>query len=105
MNDDPNSEKPFKEFALKTSGTNESVLFMTTLYDYQQNTDDSSVITELGRMASDQLFNGIDDIIEYKLDKFNMFPTKITMLSIVIIFGYSGAMILSLIKEYLLGIA
>ncbi|MGL4730916.1 MAG: hypothetical protein ACRCW0_04955 [Clostridium sp.] len=104
MNDEPNSEKPFKEFALKSSGTNESVLFMTTLYDYQQNTDDSSVITELGRMASEQLFNGIDNIIEYKLNKFNMFPTKITMLSIVIIFGYTGAMIVSLIKEHLLGI-
>ncbi len=37
MNDNPNSEEPFKKFALMASGTDQAVLFMTTLYDYQQN--------------------------------------------------------------------
>ena len=44
MNDNPNSEEPFKKFALTASGTDQAVLFMTTLYDYQQNTFYSSII-------------------------------------------------------------
>ncbi|MEG0857391.1 MAG: hypothetical protein RSG52_13030 [Terrisporobacter sp.] len=105
MNDNPNSEQPFKEFALTASGTDQAVLFMTTLYDYQQNTFDGSVITELGRMASEQLFNGVDEIIDFKLRKFNMFPTKITMLSIIIIFGYMISTFIHLFKDFLLGSA
>nr|WP_195366196.1 hypothetical protein [[Eubacterium] tenue] len=103
MNNNPNSEEPFKEFALKASGTDQAVLFMTTLYDYQQNTFDSSVISELGKMASEQLFNGVDEIIDFKLRKFNMFPTKVTMISIIIVFGYMISTFIYLFKEFLLG--
>lgn len=103
MNDNPNSEEPFKKFALMASGTDQAVLFMTTLYDYQQNTFDSSVIEELGKMASEQLFNGVDEIIDFKLRKFNMFPTKITMLSLIIVFGYMISTFIHLFKDFLLG--
>lgn len=103
MNDNPNSEEPFKKFALNASGTDQAVLFMTTLYDYQQNTFDSSVIEELGKMASEQLFNGVDEIIDFKLRRFNMFPTKITMLSIIIVFGYMISTFVHLFKDFLLG--
>ena len=78
-------------------------LFMTTLYDYQQNTFDSSIIEELGKMASEQLFNGVDEIIEFKLRKFNMFPTKITMLSLIIVFGYMISTFINLFKDFLIG--
>jgi hypothetical protein len=105
MNDNPNSEEPFKQFALNASGTDQAVLFMTTLYDYQQNTFDSSIITELGKMASEQLFNGVDEIIDFKLRKFNMFPTKITMLSIIITFGYMISTFIHLFKDFLMGTA
>ena len=103
MNDNPNSEEPFKKFALTASGTDQAVLFMTTLYDYQQNTFDSSIIEELGKMASEQLFNGVDEIIEFKLRKFNMFPTRITMLSLIIVFGYMISTFVHLFMEFLLG--
>ncbi|EQK40018.1 hypothetical protein C672_3544 [[Clostridium] bifermentans ATCC 638] len=101
MNDNPNSEEPFKEFALSASGTDQAVLFMTTLYDYQQNTFDSSVVTELGKMASEQLFNGVDEIISFKLRKFDMFPTKITMLCLLITMGYLLAILVYLAKANL----
>lgn len=91
MNDNPNSEEPFKEFALNASGTDQAVLFMTTLYDYQQTTFDSSVISELGQMASEALFNGVDEIINFKLKKFDMFPTKITMPIGIITIGYMAS--------------
>lgn len=103
MNDNPNSEEPFKKFALTASGTDQAVLFMTTLYDYQQNTFDSSIIEELGKMASEQLFNGVDEIIDFKLRKFNMFPTKITMLSLIIVFGYMISTFINLFKDFLIG--
>ena len=88
MNDNPNSSEPFKNFALNASGEDEAVLFMHTLYDYQQHSYDKSIIQELGRMASDDLFKGVDEIIEFKLRKFNMFPTKLTMINLLIVLGY-----------------
>lgn len=91
MNDNPNSSKPFENFALNASGEDEAVLFMHTLYDYQQHSYDKSIIQELGRMASDDLFKGVDEIIEFKIRKFNMFPTKLTMINILIVLGYLGA--------------
>lgn len=93
MNEYPNSEEPFVRFAKDASGTDGSILFMTTLYDFHQNTFDHSIIMELGKLSSEQLFEGVDEIIAYKLRKFSMFPTKLTMASFVITLGYAVCMI------------
>lgn len=93
MNEYPNSEVPFLRFAKDASGTDSSILFMTTLYDFQQNTFDHSIIMELGQLSSEQLFEGVDEIITYKLRKFSMYPTKLTMASFVITLGYAICMI------------
>lgn len=93
MNEYPNSEVPFVRFAKDASGTDSSILFMTTLYDFQQNTYDTSIIMELGQLSSVQLFEGVDEIITYKLRKFSMYPTKLTMASFVITLGYAICMI------------
>lgn len=93
MNEYPNSEAPFVRFAKDASGTDSSILFMTTLYDYHQNTFDHSIIMELGQLSSEQLFEGVDEIITYKLRKFSMYPTKLTMASFVITLGYAICMI------------
>lgn len=93
MNEYPNSEVPFVRFAKDASGTDSSILFMTTLYDFQQNTFDHSIIMELGQLSSEQLFEGVDEIITYKLRKFSMYPTKLTMASFVITLGYAICMI------------
>jgi hypothetical protein len=99
MNEQPNSEEPFKKFAIDASGTDSAVLFMTTLYDFQQNTFDHSIITELGQMASEELFEGVDDIIAYKLRKFVMYPTKLTMASFLITAGYAVAMLTDVVTS------
>lgn len=99
MNEQPNSEEPFKKFALDASGTDSAVLFMTTLYDFQQNTFDHSIITELGQMASEELFEGVDDIIAFKLRKFVMYPTKLTMASFLITVGYAAAMLTDIVSS------
>ena len=93
MNEYPNSDMPFVRFAKDASGTDSSILFMTTLYDFQQNTYDHSIIMELGQLSSVQLFEGVDEIITYKLRKFSMYPTKLTMASFVITLGYAICMI------------
>lgn len=100
MNNNPNSVEPFKKFALDASGTDNSILFMNTLYDYQQHSFDQSIISELGKMASEDLFNGVDEIINYKLKKFDMYPTKLTMINLIIVFGYMIAMFTARIKEF-----
>lgn len=99
MNEQPNSEEPFVRFALDASSSDSAVLFMTTLYDYQQHTFDHSILTELGKLASEELFYGVDEIIDFKLRKFNMFPTKMTMLNLIIVAGYMIAMFTNLAKE------
>lgn len=85
---DSSDIKPFTDYAEKASGTDESVLFMTTLYDISQGAVDMSVIDELGVQATRSLMEGIDTIIKYKSKKFTMFPTKLTLLNLIIIFSF-----------------
>lgn len=99
MNQNPNSDKPFRNFALDASGTDQAILFLTTLYDYQQSSADTSVIFELGQMANEQLFAGIKEIVAYKVRKFVMFPTKLVMVSFLIVLGYATAVITDVVTS------
>ncbi|SEO94485.1 hypothetical protein SAMN04488134_1206 [Amphibacillus marinus] len=103
MNDNPNSAVPFEHFAASASGTDEATLFMHTLYDYQQNSFDRSIIQELGRMASEELFKGVDEIIAFKLGRFNLFPTKLTMINLIIVMGYMIAVFVEMLKQLITG--
>lgn len=87
MGDNPESLDPFTDFAERSSGTDMSHLFMSTIYDFQQSTFDVSVIDELGRMASEDMMSAIDEIIEMKLRRFVMFPTKVVMSSFILVAG------------------
>lgn len=86
--DKPNDINPFMEYAEKASGTDEATLFMSTLFDISQGAVDMTVIDELGKQATKSLMEGIDTIIAFKSKKFTMFPTKITLLNLIIIFSY-----------------
>ncbi|WP_176471681.1 hypothetical protein [Shouchella clausii] len=87
MGDNPESLKPFTDFAERSSGTDMSNLFMSTIFDYQQSTFDVSVIDELGRNASEDMMSAIDEIVEMKLRRFSMFPAKIVLSSFIIVAG------------------
>lgn len=89
MTDRPNDIEPFVDFANRSSGTDMSVLFMSTVYDYQQSSHNTTVIDELGKISSDELMKGVDEIIEYKLRRFVFFPTKIVMTSFVLTLGFA----------------
>ncbi|MGG0888912.1 hypothetical protein [Cytobacillus horneckiae] len=89
MNEYPSSDVPFVKFAKNASGTDDSILFMTTLFDFQQNSSDKTIIMELVKLSSEQLFEGVDEIITFKIRKLTMFPTKLTMASFIVVLGYA----------------
>lgn len=95
MSSKPNDIQPFIDFANRSSGTDMSVLFMSTIFDFQQSTFDTTVIDELGRISSEELINGIDEIITFKLKRFIFFPTKIVMSSFVIVLGFAIAVLIA----------
>lgn len=102
MNDQPHAEEPFVSFAKDAGGTDGAQLFMTTLYDYQQNSDDTSVINELGKMASEELFEGVDQIVAFKLGRFRMFSFRLLINVFFVIFGYMAAMYLYYFQQIFL---
>lgn len=94
MGDNPTDIQPFLDYAERSSGTDMSYLFMSTIFDFQQSTFDTQVIDELGQMASEDMMNAIDEIIEFKLRRFIMFPTKVTMSSFILVAGLGVGMML-----------
>ena len=92
MGDNPTSIQPFLDFANRSSGTDMSHLFMSTIFDFQQSTFDTQVIDELGEMAAVEMMNSIDEIIELKIKRFVMFPTKVVMSSFILVAGLGVGM-------------
>lgn len=99
MGDNPESLDPFTDFAERSSGTDMSHLFMSTIYDFQQSTFDVTVIDELGRMASEDMMSAIDEIIEMKLRRFVMFPTKVVMSSFILVAGLGVGLMIENFKD------
>lgn len=95
MSNKPSDIQPFIDYAERSSGTDMSVLFMSTIFDFQQTTFDTKVIDELGRIASEELMTSIDEIIAFKLRRFAFFPTKIVMSSFVLVAGFAIGVLIS----------
>lgn len=96
MTDQPNDINPFIQYAEQTSGTDMSILFMSTLFDIRQGSADLNVIAELDKLASQELMTGIDSIISFKVRRFTNFPTTVTMTTFLLVVGFAlGAGILS----------
>lgn len=103
LNDDSKSDKPYVQFAQEASGTDRAMLFMTTLYDYVQSSNDLRILQSLGRMNSEEVNSGMDDIVEYKLRRFFEFPTKVAMSSLILVFGYAIAVIVNEVSKFHIG--
>ncbi|AWC30987.1 hypothetical protein R6231_14620 [Bacillus cytotoxicus] len=103
LTDKPNDIQPFTDFAIRSSGTDMSVLFMQTIYDFQQNSYDTNVIDELGKIASAELQRAIDEIVTFKLKRFAFFPTKIVMSSFLMVVGYAAAILVYNLSTVSLG--
>jgi len=94
MSNRPSDVQPFIDFARRSSGTDMSIIFMSAIYDFQQTSFDTSVVDDLGKIASEELIEGIDEIIEFKLRRFVFFPTKIVMASFLIVLGFVIAILI-----------
>lgn len=88
MSDNPGEVAPFIKYAEQASGTDTSVLFMSTLFDIRQGAVDMSIIDELGQMATAQLMDGINQIIAFKTKKFTFFSTILTFMNLIIVIGF-----------------
>ncbi|MGL9969210.1 hypothetical protein [Enterococcus sp. DIV1420a] len=102
MNDYPNEIEPFIHFAENCSGTDEAINFMTTLFYFQQSSDDPTIIQELGRLANDELFAGVKEIVDMKVRRFGKYPMFVVFSLGVPMFGMMGAFVWEIIKGNLL---
>ncbi|MDF2854314.1 MAG: conserved hypothetical rane protein [Neobacillus sp.] len=94
----PFSIKPFEEFAERASGTDSASNLLHTLYDFQQNANDTDVIYELGHENRVTVFNVIDDVIQLKLDKFIGIITSSGALVMIPLMTYLVLMMLDMWK-------
>ncbi len=98
MGDRPGDIQPFYDFAERSSGSDMAYLIMSTIYDFQESTTDTSVIDELGQMASEQMMKSIDEIIAFKINRFGMFPTKVVMSSFILVVGLAIGIIIDAVS-------
>lgn len=85
----PNEVKPFIQFAEEAAGgTDESLTFMTALFNFKNHSYDSTVIDGLSERARNEMRRGIRDIRKMKEKSFYLFPTKLTMLNVIPMFGF-----------------
>lgn len=99
MTNNPNSPAPFSKFAYDFSGTDRAELFMLSVYDMKQGSFDPSVVTDLGRQASDDLMKQIDKVIKMKTKRFNNLSTWLTMCSAIVMIGYLGTLVFSVMSD------
>lgn len=94
ITDDPQDVKPYITFAEYAAGGMDSAYtFMTALYNFQRFSHDNSIIDELSDVARLEMMEGIKDIRKTKEKRFYLFPTYITMLNVIPMFGFMFGMI------------
>ncbi|MGM0162865.1 hypothetical protein [Enterococcus sp. DIV1059_2] len=92
ISDFPNSIKPYEDYAKAVSGSEMSILFMSTLYDLEQGAINLQVIDRLGQLASQEMMQGIDQIISLKVKRFQLLFTKMMTSIVVLIVGFALAL-------------
>lgn len=103
VKDDPESDRPYIQFAHEASGTEHAMLFMTTLYSYIQTSDDIHVLQNLARRLSDEINEIMDEILEYEQKRLFFFPTKLAMTGIIILIFYTASVFSGLSKLITVG--
>lgn len=100
IGDRPGDIQPFYDFAERSSGSDMAYLIMSTIYDFQESTTDTTVIDELGKMASEQMMDAIDEIIAFKIRRFGMFPTKVVMSSFILVIGLAVGIVIDAVSQF-----
>lgn len=89
----PASYEPFRTFADKMSGSDNSHLIMSTLADLTQGSIDLSVIDRLARLANKEMMEGMDQIILTKVNSFNGLFMRLAISLAFIVIGFTVATI------------
>lgn len=95
MQVDPDDPKPFMTFAHEFSASDSAEMIMGTIQQmYQGNVDDHN-IRALADLANSDMLRQIDDVITYKIKKFNNLTTRVAMCSMIVIFGFFGLLMVN----------
>lgn len=100
ITEQPESIQPYIKFANAMSDSDYAVTFMSVIFDISQGATDEQMIEELGKTVSIQLMQAIDEIITFKRKKFVMFPTKLTMINLILIIGYMVCALIDQINQF-----
>ncbi|WP_144514847.1 hypothetical protein [Bacillus pumilus] len=96
----PGEVGPYMEFAEEAAGgTDESKTFMTSLYNYKHNSSDSAIIDNLNLQANKAMMQSVKMIRIQKENKFALYPTKMTMLNVIIMFGFMAGVAVTVITK------
>lgn len=95
MQVDPDDPGPFMAFAHEFSASDSAEMIMGTIQQmYQGNVDDHN-IRALADLANRDMLRQIDDVITYKIKKFNNLTTRVAMCSMIVIFGFFGLLMVN----------
>lgn len=100
LNGDMDSVIPYEEFAEEASGVERSKLIMQTLFDFNQSSNDSTTINELGKIVDTELEKDIDEIIEKKDDKFEHENYLLGFSMVIVVFAYAASIVVTMLIDF-----
>ena len=91
----PDSIDPLTSFAKAVSNTDLAEDFMVALFDWQQTSDDTSVISRMESKITEAMILRIDEIIKIKRDKFDYYVSRIFYSVFFLMMGVLGVVFYS----------
>ncbi|AMM99552.1 hypothetical protein UP12_19250 (plasmid) [Bacillus pumilus] len=96
----PGKVDPYLQFSEEAAGgTDGSKTFMTSLYNYKHNSADPAIIDNLNMQASKAMMESVKMIRLQKENRFALYPTKMTMLNVIIMFGFMAGVAVTVITK------
>lgn len=86
----PDSIVPLTDFAQAVSNTDLAEDFMVALFDWQQTSDDTSVISRMESKITEAMIMRIDEIIKIKKDRFDYYVSRIFYSVFFLMMGVLG---------------
>lgn len=101
MSSEPGLASPLIKFASSTSNTDLAEDFMVALFDWQQTTEDTAVISRMEKKITEALMTRIDDVIKVKTKRFDYYVARIFYSVFLLILGVLGVVMISQITPLL----
>ena len=95
MSSEPGTPDPLIKFASSTSNTDLAEDFMVALFDWQQTTEDTAVISRMEKKITEALMMRIDEVIKIKTKRFDYYVARIFYSVFLLILGVLGVVMVS----------